>query len=66
MVAPPPIDPTHAVVQQGANTGINGHAPAVNIQWFDNGVDTPGIVLIKVKAKRATYWAGRDEGEVEL
>jgi hypothetical protein len=38
VVAPPPIDPTHAVVQQGANTGINGHAPAVNIQWFDNGV----------------------------
>ncbi|MDA9519759.1 pyridoxamine 5'-phosphate oxidase [Bradyrhizobium sp. CCBAU 11434] len=35
-------------------------------KWFDNGVDTPGIVLIKVTAKRATYWAGRDEGEVEL
>jgi general stress protein 26 len=35
-------------------------------KWFDNGIDTPGIVLIKVKAKRATYWKGRDEGEVEL
>jgi general stress protein 26 len=35
-------------------------------KWFDNGVDTPGIVLIKVKAKRITYWKGRDEGEVEL
>jgi general stress protein 26 len=34
--------------------------------WFDNGVDTPGIVLIKVKAIRATYWKGREEGEVEL
>jgi general stress protein 26 len=32
----------------------------------DNGVDTPGIVLIKVKAKRITYWKGREDGEVEL
>jgi general stress protein 26 len=35
-------------------------------KWFENGVDTPGIVLIKVKAKRVTYWKGREEGEVEL
>ena len=35
-------------------------------KWFDEGIDTPGIVLIKVKAKRATYWKGREEGEVEL
>ena len=35
-------------------------------KWFDSGVDTPGIVLIKVKANRATYWKGREEGEVEL
>ena len=35
-------------------------------KWFDKGVDTPGIVLIKVRAKRATYWKGREEGEVEL
>ena len=35
-------------------------------KWFDKGVDTPGIVLIKVKAKRATYWKGREEGEIEL
>ncbi|WP_339038203.1 hypothetical protein WHZ78_09935 [Bradyrhizobium symbiodeficiens] len=31
----------------------------------DNGeIDTPGIVLIKVKANRVTYWKGREEGEV--
>ena len=35
-------------------------------KWFDKGVDTPGIVLIKVKAKRVTYWKGRDEGEIKL
>lgn len=35
-------------------------------KWFDNGMDTPNLVLIKVKANRATYWKGREEGEVEL
>ena len=35
-------------------------------KWFDKGIDTPGIVLIKVQAKRVTYWKGRDEGEVQL
>jgi general stress protein 26 len=35
-------------------------------KWFENGVDTPGIVLIKVRAKRVTYWKGREEGELEL
>src|SRR6201996_2441611 len=35
-------------------------------KWFDNGIDTPGIVLIKGEAKRATYWKGREEGQVEL
>jgi general stress protein 26 len=33
-------------------------------RWFENGVDTPGIVLIKVKATRITYWDGEEEGEV--
>ncbi|MBB4398470.1 pyridoxamine 5'-phosphate oxidase family protein [Bradyrhizobium sp. ERR14] len=35
-------------------------------KWFDHGIDTPGIVLIKVKANRITYWKGREEGEVAL
>ena len=35
--APPPICPSHAVVQHGKNTGINGGAAAVNIQWYVNG-----------------------------
>ena len=33
-------------------------------RWFVNGVDTPGIVLIKVKANRITYWEGEEEGEL--
>jgi general stress protein 26 len=35
-------------------------------KWFDKGIDTPDIVLIKVKAKRITYWKGREEGEVTI
>jgi general stress protein 26 len=34
--------------------------------WFDKGVDTPNLVLIKVHAKRIKYWEGEDEGEVTL
>jgi general stress protein 26 len=32
---------------------------------FEKGVDTPDIILIKMKASRATYWKGREEGEVD-
>lgn len=35
-------------------------------RWFEQGVDTPGLVLIEVKAKRIHYWDGEDEGEVML
>ena len=33
-------------------------------RWFKDGVDTPGIVLIKVRAVRITWWDGMDEGEI--
>lgn len=35
-------------------------------EWFENGVDSPNLVLIKVHAKRIKYWDGTDEGEVKL
>ncbi|NJM33728.1 MAG: pyridoxamine 5'-phosphate oxidase family protein [Rhodomicrobium sp.] len=35
-------------------------------RWFPNGVDTDGLVLIKVQATRITYWDGEEEGEVRL
>ncbi|PZQ19659.1 MAG: pyridoxamine 5'-phosphate oxidase, partial [Sphingopyxis macrogoltabida] len=35
-------------------------------RWFQQGVDTPGIVLIRVTAQRVHYWDGEDEGEVTL
>lgn len=34
--------------------------------WFDKGVDTPGLVMIKVAALRIKYWAGEENGEVRL
>ena len=35
-------------------------------RWFKQGVDTPGIVLIKAHAHRIKYWDGMDEGEVKV
>ena len=33
-------------------------------RWFEQGVSTPGLVLIKVHATRIHYWDGEDQGEV--
>ncbi|MES2754581.1 MAG: pyridoxamine 5'-phosphate oxidase family protein [Pseudomonadota bacterium] len=35
-------------------------------RWFEQGVDTPGLVMIHVRATRAHYWDGEDEGEVAV
>lgn len=35
-------------------------------RWFEDGVDTPGLVLIKVHADRIHYWDGEDDGELEV
>jgi general stress protein 26 len=35
-------------------------------RWFEKGVDTPGVAMIKVHATRIHYWDGEDEGEVSL
>lgn len=35
-------------------------------RWFEHGVDTPGIVLIKVRAMRIAWWDGEDQGEILL
>jgi general stress protein 26 len=34
--------------------------------WFGNGVDTPGLVLVKVHAERIKYWDGANQGELLL
>jgi general stress protein 26 len=35
-------------------------------RWAKQGLDTPGIVLIKVHASRIHYWDGEDEGELTV
>jgi general stress protein 26 len=34
--------------------------------WFEDGIDTPGLVLVKVHARRISYWDGMEEGELVL
>lgn len=35
-------------------------------RWWKDGVESPGLALIKVRAVRIHYWNGEDEGEVKL
>lgn len=35
-------------------------------RWFKQGIDTPGIILIKAHAHRIHYWDGEEEGEVKV
>ena len=34
--------------------------------WFKEGIDTPGLTLVKVTAQRLHYWDGWNEGEIAL
>jgi general stress protein 26 len=34
-------------------------------QWFKEGIDTSGLVMIHVKAGRIKYWQGADQGEIK-
>lgn len=43
-----------------------GHwVPSLN-QWFKEGIDTPGVVMIVVKAGKIKYWQKMDEGTIKL
>ena len=35
-------------------------------RWFKQGVDTPGLLLIKVRAAKAHYSDGEEEGTIQL
>ncbi len=34
--------------------------------WFKQGIDTPGLTLIRVEAERLHFWDGFEEGELDL
>ena len=33
-------------------------------RWFEDGIDTPGMVMIAVDARRIAWWDGEDDGEL--
>jgi general stress protein 26 len=33
-------------------------------KWFEDGINTEGLVMIHAKAQRLKYWDGEDEGEL--
>lgn len=33
-------------------------------KWFENGLDTDGLILIEVTPKRIAWWEGREQGEL--
>jgi general stress protein 26 len=35
-------------------------------RYFPDGIDTPGVVMIRVDAKAIRYWEGEDEGEITI
>ena len=35
-------------------------------RWWPDGIDTPGLVLIRARGRRAHYWDGEEEGELIL
>lgn len=35
-------------------------------RWFEQGIETSGLTMIKVVAERLHYWDGYEEGELEL
>ncbi|WP_116082858.1 pyridoxamine 5'-phosphate oxidase family protein [Tropicimonas sp. IMCC34011] len=35
-------------------------------EWFKDGLDTPGIVMIEVAASRIHWWADYEDGEIKL
>lgn len=34
--------------------------------WFEQGIDTPGLVMIKVHAHHIRYWYGAEQGEISV
>ncbi len=35
-------------------------------RWFPDGIDTPGLILVKVHAERVHYWDGEDNGTIAV
>ena len=47
-------------------TKMNDHWVPDLDKWFKDGIDTPGLTMIEVKAKHIKFWQKEKEGEVTL
>ena len=71
--------PKHLLGKPGLMIAVEGQAELIREKavlkkhwtadierWFADGIDTPGIVLIRVHATRVHYWDGEEQGEVKV
>jgi general stress protein 26 len=62
--------------RHGLYIAVSGHAALIRDKaafaehwtkeldkWFEDGIDTPNLVLVHVKAESVQFWDGRDSGE---
>ncbi|MDA8444018.1 pyridoxamine 5'-phosphate oxidase family protein [Paracidovorax valerianellae] len=82
MVADIERDPQVSLAFQGAKAflvAVEGRAELVRDRdtfaehwtpdldrWFEDGIDTEGLVMIRVKASRIHYWDGEDDGDITV
>jgi general stress protein 26 len=68
-----------AIVGKTLYMSVNGRAAVVRDRaemkkhwvpdldaWFQQGVDTPGLAMIRVKADTVKYWRGEENGVVKV
>ncbi|VWX47214.1 pyridoxamine 5'-phosphate oxidase family protein [Novosphingobium sp. 9U] len=56
------VEGTAAVIEDKAR--FEEHWTKDLDRYFPEGIDTPGVVMIKVRAARIRYWDGNDEGTI--
>lgn len=69
----------HRLLGKDTYISVEGHARVVQDKaemsrhwraqlnlWFPQGIDTPSLAMIAVKASRVTWWRGMENGEVAL
>lgn len=47
-------------------SAFEGHWSPDLDAWFEQGLDTPGLVMLKVRAERIRYWSGAEQGEITV
>ncbi len=55
----------HAVLVKNKSDLKEHWIDALN-QWFKDGIETPGIIMIHVKAHKIKYWQKMEMGEVTI